>query len=160
MEEKKQEDFDSVDEILDFAIDKEQEAYDFYMEWSEKTKEPGISRLFRQFAGEESRHKSKLQNVKQGESVEILEQAASQNVMNLRISDYLVEVSPKPELDYQEALIIAMNREKASFRLYNDLASSTDDKELEKVFLGLAEEEAKHKLRLEVEYDENVLTEN
>ena len=62
-------------------------------------------------------------------------------------------------MDYQEALILAMKKEKASFRLYNDLAATTDDADLRSLLLGLAQEEAKHKLRLEVEYDEHFLTE-
>ena len=50
--------------------------------------------------------------------------------------------------------------EKSAFRLYSDLAASVDDNQLKLTFLGLAQEEAKHKLRFEVEYDENILAEN
>ncbi len=39
--------------------------------------------------------------------------------------------------------------EKAAFRLYTDLAAKTDDPELQKLLLDLAQEEAKHKLRFE-----------
>jgi rubrerythrin len=40
------------------------------------------------------------------------------------------------------------------------LAASTDDEELRNTLLALAHEEANHKLRFEVEYDEYVLVEN
>ena len=53
-----------------------------------------------------------------------------------------------------------MKREKASFRLYSDLAASVDDEDLKQTFLALAHEEAKHKLRFEVEYDDVILAEN
>ena len=53
-----------------------------------------------------------------------------------------------------------MKKEKAAFRLYSDLAAKTDDANRKETMLGLAQEEAKHKLRFEVEYDEFVLTEN
>ena len=63
-------------------------------------------------------------------------------------------------LDYQKALIIAMKKEKAAFRLYSDLAGRVDDAGIRDLLLGLAQEEAKHKLRFEVEYDDFVLAEN
>jgi rubrerythrin len=53
-----------------------------------------------------------------------------------------------------------MKAEKAAYTLYNSLAEATDNGELKKLFLMLAQEEAKHKLRFEVEYDEVVLAEN
>ncbi|HNX99095.1 MAG TPA: ferritin family protein, partial [Candidatus Aminicenantes bacterium] len=77
-----------------------------------------------------------------------------------RIVDYLVDLVPTPGMDYQEALIIAMKREKASFRLYNDLSQLATDESLKATFLALAQEEAKHKLRLETEYETDIYGEN
>ena len=77
------------------------------------------------------------------------------------IADYLVEVgTSRDDLNYPDALIVAMKEEKAAFRLYSDLAARTDDASARDVFLMLAQEEAKHKLRFEIEYDEYVLREN
>jgi rubrerythrin len=58
-------------------------------------------------------------------------------------------------MDYQDALIVAMKKEKAAFRLYMDLADFTGDEGLKALLVMMAQEEAKHKLRFEVEYDEN-----
>ena len=85
---------------------------------------------------------------------------AATRVADLKIADYTVEVDPSGKLDYQEALIVAMKREKASFRLYSDLAEAADTDVLRDVFQALAQEEARHKLRFELEYDEHILTEN
>ena len=63
-------------------------------------------------------------------------------------------------MDYQSALILAMKKEKAAFRLYTDLAASTEDEGIRDLFQGLAQEEAKHKLRFEVEYDDDFLRDN
>ncbi len=52
-----------------------------------------------------------------------------------------------------------MHKERAH-NLYSTLASNTDDAELKKVFEVLAQEEAGHKLALENECDEHVLTDN
>jgi len=53
-----------------------------------------------------------------------------------------------------------MKKEKASYRLYSDLAEQVDNEELKDTFLWLASEEARHKLRFEIEYDDLVLKED
>jgi rubrerythrin len=53
-----------------------------------------------------------------------------------------------------------MKKEKASYKLYFDMASSVESETLRQTLLGLAQEEAKHKLRLEIEYDQQILKEN
>ena len=84
---------------------------------------------------------------------------AAEAVDTLNLADYLVNVQITPDLNFQDALIIAMKKEKAAFKLYTDLADQTDG-ELKAMFLTLAQEEAKHKLYFELEYDEHILTEN
>ncbi len=148
--------FTSVDEILDFAMIREQESYDFYMELSRQVEVKGMKQVFLDFAKEEEGHKRKIQAVKDGK----LLLSASSKIMDLKIADYTVEVKPSPKLDYQEALIIAMKKEKAAFKLYNDLAGATDNANAKQLFLGLAQEEAKHKLRFEIEYDSQIMAEN
>ncbi len=53
-----------------------------------------------------------------------------------------------------------MKKEKAAFRLYLDLAERTENQDIKDVFMTLAQEESKHKLRFEIEYDQHVLREN
>ena len=79
--------------------------------------------------------------------------------MDLKLSDYLVDVMPYPEMTYQEVLILAMKKEKNAFRLYLDLSKIAPTPQLQDLFLSLAQEESKHKLRFELEYDEFVLKE-
>ena len=146
----------NVNEILEFAIDREQEAHDFYVDLANKAEQPGMKDLFLQFAREEAGHKKKLEGIKKGSR----SFPYADDVVDLKIADYLVEVEPTGDLTYQEALILAMKREKAAFRLYTDLAALTADKDLKLVFRSLAQEEAKHKLRFELEYDDKVLSEN
>jgi rubrerythrin len=47
--------------------------------------------------------------------------------------------------------------EERSLKLYTDMKESNKDKDLNKLFTLLANEEAKHKLRLEKIYDEEIL---
>lgn len=151
--------FGSVNEVLDFAIEREEEAAVFYTDLAAKMDRAWMRQVFEDFAGEERGHKQKLLAVKSGKTALF----AGQKVMDLKIGDYLVDVEPEQagqDLDYQQALIVAMKKEKAAFKLYNDLAASTDDENLRNLLLGLAQEEAKHKLRFELEYDEQFLSEN
>jgi rubrerythrin len=145
----------SIDEALDFAIGEELAAADFYTRLARQAKVPGMREALVDFAQEEMGHKAKLEAIKEGARVSF----ASQRVADLKIAEYMVDVTPDPELAYRDALIVAMKKEKAAFKLYTDLAESTTDDALKTVFLALAQEEAKHKLRFEVEYDD-LLTEN
>ena len=81
-------------------------------------------------------------------------------MLDLKIGDYLVDVEPTADMDYQQVLIVAMKKEKAAFRLYSDMAAATNDESLKELLLFLAQEEAKHKLHFEIEYDDVVLKEN
>jgi rubrerythrin len=155
--------FGSINEILDFAIEKEQEASQFYADWAKKLTSPNLDPdqlfllrdMFEQFSQEELKHKEKLIGVQAGNSFRPSKQAT-----DLKIVDYLVDIMPFPNMDYQEALIIAMKREKASLKLYSDLAAVAGSEDLQSLFTALAQEEAKHKLRLETEYEKEIYTEN
>ncbi len=148
--------FKSANEILDFAIQKEEEAAQLYKDLAATLNRPDMKEVFESFAKEEMGHKAKLIEVKSGERMI----SAEKKIFDLKIGDSLVDVKPSPNLDYQHALIFAMKAEKAAYKLYNDLAQATDDENLRNLFLGLAQEEAKHKLRFEIEYDDQILTEN
>jgi rubrerythrin len=146
----------SVSQILDFAIEKEEEAAQFYNDLAAKMGQQHVGEVFRSFAQEELGHKEKLLAVKKGD-MSLLDQ---RRVADLGIGDSIVEIALSPDLEYKQALIIAMKAEKAAFRLYHDLASTTDDPNLKGVLLTLAQEEARHKLRFEIEYDDVFLREN
>jgi rubrerythrin len=148
--------FNSVDEILDFAIGKEEEAAKFYTELAGKVSKPNIKEMFEQFAREEKGHKAKLLAAKQGKVL----QKSEKKILDLKIGDHLELVELTPNIDFQDALILAMKAEKNAFKLYNSLAEQADDPAIRDMLLALAQEEAKHKLRFETEYDELVFTEN
>jgi rubrerythrin len=146
----------SVGDILKFAIARELESYQFYASLAARMERPWMQDVFQQFAQEELGHKAKLHGVREGE----VTLSANSKVLDLKIADYLVAGEVSGDMDYQQALIIAMKKEKAAFRLYTDLAHRIDDEALQTMFLSLAQEEAKHKLRFEVEYDDMILTDN
>ena len=149
-------DFKSIDDVLDFAIQSEQEAVDFYTNLANESKNQAMCEVFIQFANEEKGHKKRLQNIKREETFEF----SDEKVIDLEIGDYLVDVKATNDMSYQDALILAMKKEKSAFKLYLDLAGIAPNSNLKNIFLALAQEEAKHKLRFEIEYDDYILKEN
>jgi rubrerythrin len=148
--------FETVNDILDFAMNEEQQAVDFYSELAENAKTDDMRQVFTEFAEEEIKHKMRLMKIKE-EGFYTLEK---EEITDLQISDFVVNVKPTPNMTYEEALILAMKKEKAAFKLYTALADRAPTPSLKDVFIGLAQEESKHKLRFEIEYDEFVLREN
>ncbi len=146
----------SVDEALDFAIAREEEAHHFYADLATKVESGAMKKVFEQFSREELGHKKRLESIKAKQTLA----PASQKVLDLQMSDYLVDVEPSATMSSQDALILAMKREKNAFKLYSDLAAATEDATLSATFSMLAQEEAKHKLRFELEYDEHEMQEN
>lgn len=149
-------DFNSIDDILNFAIDNEQAAVDFYTELAGNSRNEEMRGVFTQFAKEEMGHKSKLLKVKTEGTFAI----QKKEILDLKLSDYLVDVEARPNMSYEEALVLAMKREKSAFKLYTRLSEKTQDEHIRQIFQSLAIEESKHKLRFEVEYDEFVMREN
>jgi rubrerythrin len=148
--------FNDIDDVLDFAIGEEVAAQQFYLKLAETATDQAMKEVFEGFAREEQGHKAKLEAVKAGK----LRHAFTGRPQDLKIAEITVQVDPTTETGYQEALILAMKKEKAAYRMYSDLADMTEEPELRDLFLGLAQEEARHKLRFEIEYDDNVLTDN
>jgi len=148
--------FENVNAILDFAINEEQMAVDFYSELADAAKTDDMRQVFMEFAEEEIKHKQHLLKIKE-EGFYTLEK---EQITDLKIADFMVNVKPTPGMTYEDALILAMKKEKAAFKLYSALADRAPNAQLKDVFSGLAQEESKHKLRFEIEYDEFVLREN
>jgi len=148
--------FNSIDDILDFAINAEQEAVNFYTSLGDHSKNAAMKKVFSEFAQEEMKHKAMLLGVKENRKFDI----PDMKIKDLKIADYLVNVKPTANMTYEEALILAMQKEKKAFLLYLDLSEQAEDPSLKRFFLNLAQEESKHKLRFELEYDEYILREN
>jgi rubrerythrin len=148
--------FRSVNEILDFAIGKELASAAFYNGLASKMDRPWMKQAFEDFAREEMGHKAKLIQIREGQALE----PAREKILDLKIADYTVAGEPSADMNYGDALVLAMKMEKAAFRLYSDMANSAADPALRQALQALAQEEAKHKLRFELEYDQFVQPEN
>lgn len=139
-----------VDEILQLAINKEIEAYNFYMALANHVADQRISTAFEELAQEELEHKDKLELevMKLGKTIAVEENPARPD------RSYIVSNDPSPlDMDYKDLLMLAMEKEEAAFRIYVNLVASVNDEKSREVLLAIAEEEVRHKLRFQTEYD-------
>jgi rubrerythrin len=140
-------------EIIQFAIEKEIEASDFYTRASQVVKYSGTKDLFLDFAKQEQGHKKLLEDL----DLKKVAEAKIGKIPNLKISDYLVDTEFKADISYADILRIAMKREEHSIKLYSDLKPLNGDEVLTKLFNFLIQEETKHKYSLEKIYDNEIL---
>ena len=142
---------DSSSEILEFAISKEVESYHFYMAISRRVDTAKMREVFEELAAEEleAEGKLELEIIKTGKVIPAQEEPQAGPD-----SDYIVdEDNALLDMDYRDMLLLAMEKEEASFRTYVNLVANACDEQTKEMLLALAEEEVKHKLRFETEYD-------
>ncbi len=144
--------FGSIDEILTFAIDKENEAVAFYQSQAEKATKASLREIFESFAKEEQKHAALLSDI--AGNKEKIDSYEFKKITDLKISDYMVEKDYEEGMPMPEILKVAMKREEKAVKLYQTLADQTDNADARKVFLMLVQEESKHKLGLETMYDD------
>jgi rubrerythrin len=144
--------FKTIDEVLDFAITKEDEAAALYASLAEKMSRPGMREAFLDFSKEEQKHKERLLQIK----ADGFPTVSEEQVEDLKVEEGVGEPTVDPNMTYAEVLRFAMKAEKAAFRMYTGLAALAPPR-IAGVFQMLALEEAKHKLRFEIEYEDHVL---
>jgi len=144
------------EEVINFAMQKEAGAAALYEEAAKLSKRSEAKAMFDELAAEERRHRETLGKLERKD----VSRYTLERISDMKMSEYMRDVEFRRDMEYQDILILAIKREEKSRNLYTDLAAHTDDPELKKLFRALAQEEAKHKLKLETEYDEYVLTEN
>ena len=138
------------DEILEFAIAREVEANNFYMALAERVASLEIRKIFEDLAEEELEHKARLELevMKTGKVLPVPEK------VTIPEHDYIVSDDQSLlDMDYKDILMLGMEKEEASFRTYVNLVAQAKDVESSELLLALAEEEVKHKIRFETEYD-------
>ena len=146
--------FETITGVLDFAMEREVEAEAFYRELALHVKKASMRQILEEFAEEEHMHWEKLDMVKNGQFRML---SGTAPIPSLHIAEFLPEPKVGPDMELADALIIAMKREKAGYRFYIELAADAPDQELMDLFLALAHEEANHKLRFEIEYDDWII---
>ncbi|UCE46886.1 MAG: ferritin family protein [Phycisphaerales bacterium] len=149
------EDITTIGEVLDFAIAREAEAVHFYMAMARRVTDSSTVKFFEDLVSEELEHKSRLE-------LEVMKEgivARTVGVVPETSADHL-PIDPAQvakQMGYTEALGLAIQKERRSFKLYVRLAGMVAEEELRETLVSLAEEEAKHLVMLQEQY-ENEMT--
>lgn len=146
--------FESLEAIVDFAIEKEREAVAFYEGLSREEAFSGNRQMFAEFAAEEKKHEKLLSDFKSQGFTAAMKAYKLKWIKDIKRSDYTVELEYRKGMAYNEILMLAMKREEKALKLYNDFLKQADTPESQKLFKILCQEEAKHKLALETMYDD------
>lgn len=147
-------DFQNLDALIAFAIEREKEAANFYEENSESEMMSGKKQMLKEFAAEERKHQKMLEDFLATGIAENIEGYRFEWITDIKRSDYVETMAYKPGMAYNELLMLAMKREEAALKLYNELLDKADSDGAKTLFKMLCQEEAKHKLGLETLYDD------
>ncbi|CAG0939286.1 bacterioferritin [Candidatus Brocadiaceae bacterium] len=141
-----------VKEVIKQAAQQEDKAYKFYMDALKFVKDAAAQLWLKELAGEEIKHKEMLQNFDASK----IKKFKPEKIQDLHITEYLVDKDISEVKDFQDVLIVAMKKEQKSYNFYVSMAKSTDSPEMKNLCKILAQEELKHKHKLELYYDDNV----
>ncbi len=149
----------TLERALNLALEMEEQSIRLYTSAQDRVVNPGSRRFLKELAAEEERHRRSIREAM--EDPDKIEEIGSLDakIQDLKIVDRLEGVSLSPEADYQQILIYAAKREKETHDFYMELAAKYREKQIGRMFARLAQEELKHKHRLEREYDDVVLKE-
>ncbi len=148
----------SVEEAIQFAIEQEIQAAELYALLLDKSTDPKAQEIYTELRDMEIVHKENLESF---DTSEFNKRHAEQPLLNLKLTDYLVEKTATENLSFQDTLILAAQREQKTYALYAELAEKFKyDEILYKLFSLLAREELLHKDQIETLYDDTVLSQN
>ncbi len=147
---------EEFNKIIDFAILREQEAVDFYVELQNHAKFKDQAQMMKDFENMERGHIIVLKNLKEKGKVFVDESKAT----SMKISNYVIADYDKDDLTYENIILIGIKREERAYKLYKDLANNFDDEDVKKAFNHLASQEIGHRNLFSDLYDKHVLKDN
>jgi rubrerythrin len=140
----------TMGEVIELAITREVQAAEFYMGLADRIETPAMKSLFENMAEEELRHKARLEleMMKEG-----LVARTIGRLFEVDTPDYAEQLAVDADIEYMGALSLAIRKERRSFRFYAELAGVVTEEHMHDVLLELAEEESRHLVQFEMEYN-------
>jgi rubrerythrin len=140
----------TVADVIELAIQREEEAFEFYMNIHAEVQDPGVRHTVEFIAGEEKKHKAFLVAYREGNyGGDALRMA---DVVEYKIAEYLEEPEFSQGSKPEDIYLIAAHRENRSNQFYNELANMHPEGELKTMLQKMAGEELKHKEKMEYLY--------
>ena len=144
--------FSSIVDILKFALSKEEASVQFYRDLAAQMKQASTRSLFEVLVRHELKHVDSLrfEIEKMGYTVDT---TSDELDSTYRWEERLDMDEEAHKMHFIEALEVAIQKERAAFRLYAQMIGTTKEERFEKVLMELAEEEMRHVLQFEREYE-------
>ncbi len=144
MEQKKLGDYISI------AIEREQEAYEFYTGLSDKVLDNAAKDALKVLAGEEKKHKAFLESYRDGGYA--AGALRMSQPIDYKIAEHLDRPDISKDMQSKDVFLVAAHRELNSYNFYKGLADLHPEGELKQIFLKMASEEMNHKEKAEYLY--------
>ena len=135
-------------EIIEYAIEQEIGAQNFYGEIAAKTTRPPIKKMFLELVEEEKRHEVVLRDVLERKEAKLYFTAGG----DYGLAETVTAPPPTSEMSLADVFAIAMKNEEAAMKLYLRLAADSTSVQVRTLFEGLANMEQGHKVRMEQFY--------
>ena len=136
--------------LIDTAIKREEDAYDFYMDLHGKASDAAVKDSLEYVAGEEKKHKAFLVKYREG-GFETSSLRLSE-VTYYQIAEYQKEPEIGEDMTSADIYLVASHREARSHKFYTELADLHTDGEAKSMLQKMANEELKHKEKMEYLY--------
>jgi rubrerythrin len=137
--------------LIDMAIEREEEAYAFYMDLIQKASDPAVKDAILYVADEEKKHKAFLESYRkdaEGGSAKL----QLKEVTFYKIAEHEKEPEVAEDMARENVFLVAAHRELRSHNFYRELADAHPDGEPKQMLLKMANQELKHKEKMEYLY--------
>jgi len=141
------------DSIIERAIRNEEEAYDFYTALSCKVEDREAKDTLQFLAREEKGHKEYLLKYRQAGFA-----GPAEPVIDLKVAENLVKPDIQKDMNSKDVYLIAANRELNAHNFYKGLAELHPAGDIRDMLLRMADEELKHKEKMEYLYANTAFT--
>lgn len=144
----------SVDEILDFCIEQEEASFKLYSALADLMEQSEMTRLFKELAALEAGHKQRFQDLKKRK----IQLCVEANAPEIEFREDLPPIGPGFHMGCQQAIGLAIKKEVIAAVVYTKLAEIVKDENLRNLLWSIADEERRHKLHFDSEYEKCAVT--
>ena len=140
----------TISDVIDKAIQREEEAYAFYMELFDQIQDASAKDTLEWVAAEEKKHKQVLIDYRDGKySSNALRKS---DVVHYKVAEHQEEPEIAKDMRREDVFLVASHREKRSHQFYMGLAEMHPTGEVRDMLVRMANEELKHKEKMEYLY--------
>lgn len=145
--------FESLEDAMLFAIDKEKTANALYTAFQNIVKDRAAKKLLEELAAQELKHKELIENAMNSGNIASI--GGKKAINEVSFSDYMVASPINAQSDPQDVMQYAMKMERSAYDLYAGLLENYRGTNVEALFSRIAQEELRHKEILEEQYEQH-----